>query len=443
MDQEKFQQIINWEPSRNLKALQVFPGFANFYCHFIKNYSNKISLVTSFLRKYLPFPLNAEALKQFHQLKESFTTSPILSHLNTSLLTIVETDASNYALGAVLSQVLNQENIPFPLIVASFFQKSLTTDHSSLQYSMSSNILTCYQAHWDEFLSEFNFSITYFPGHFSTLPDALSCWDNFYPERGEDFIRKNPMNYQQIIKQDEIQASKFFAVKVDSFLNLIDSIQKALWQVSQYRIVLQDLGKGKAVQDYSLDFSSQLLLFKDWVVVLNDPTIQISILQKRHYSPLAGHPGQGKTLKPVKQDFHWSGIPQFIKDYVSFCQQCSRNKNIYHKKFRLLKPLPIPNDPWICLSMNFITQFPLSISYDPIIVIVDIFSKFAVFIPTISAITSLDLAHSFIKNIFSKNGLPSRIVSDRRSLFVAFFWTNLCQKLKISRDLSTAYHPET
>ncbi|MBW0501117.1 hypothetical protein O181_040832 [Austropuccinia psidii MF-1] len=60
-----------------------------------------------------------------------------------------------------------------------------------------------------------------------------------------------------------------------------------------------------------------------------------------------------------------------------------------------------------------------------------------------SSITSLELAHSFIKNIFSKNGLHSSIVSDRGSLFVSSFWTNLCQHLNISRDLSTAYHPET
>ncbi|MBW0548403.1 hypothetical protein O181_088118 [Austropuccinia psidii MF-1] len=60
-----------------------------------------------------------------------------------------------------------------------------------------------------------------------------------------------------------------------------------------------------------------------------------------------------------------------------------------------------------------------------------------------SSITSLNLAHSFIKNIFSKHGISSSIVSDRGSLFVSSFWTNLCQQLKISRHLSTAYHPET
>ncbi|MBW0573809.1 hypothetical protein O181_113524, partial [Austropuccinia psidii MF-1] len=475
MDQANIQQILNWLPPRNLKALQSFLGFPNFYCRFIKNYSKKISSLTSFLKKDSCFPLNEEALSQFHQLKEAFTTAPILSHFNPSLPTIVETDASDYALGAVLSQVSDSGKHPiafdsrklipaelnyeihdkellgivwalkrwraFLLSLSSPFE--VLTDHSSLQYFMTSKVLTRRQARWAEFLSEFHFSITYRPGCLATLPDALSRWDNIYMERGEDFISKNPMNFQQIIKQDEVQPSKYFAVKVESFSNLIDSIQKKLWQDPQYRSILEDLGKGKSFQDYSLDSSSQLLLFKDQVVVPNDSTIQLSILQKRHNSPLAGHPGQEKTLKLVKRDFHWSGMTQFIKDYVSSCQQCSRNKNTHHKKFGFLQPLPIPNGPWICLSMDFITQLPQSNSFDSILVIVDRFSKMMVFIPTMSSITSLDLAHLFIKNICSKHGLPLSIVSDRGSLFVSSFWSNLCQQLKISRDLSTAYHQET
>ncbi|MBW0472766.1 hypothetical protein O181_012481 [Austropuccinia psidii MF-1] len=187
------------------------------------------------------------------------------------------------------------------------------------------------------------------------------------------------MNFQQLIKQDEVQPSRFFAFKVECFSKFIESIQKKSWQDFQYRIILQELGKGKYVQDYSHDSSSQLLLLKDWVVVPNDPTIQLSILQKCHDLPLAGHHGQEKTLNLVKRDFHWSGMTQLIKDFVSSCQQCSRNKNIHHKKFGLLKPLPIPNCPWICLSMDFITQLPLSNSFDLILVIVDRFSKMAVF----------------------------------------------------------------
>ncbi|MBW0579218.1 hypothetical protein O181_118933 [Austropuccinia psidii MF-1] len=233
MDQGNVQQMLNWPPPRNLKALQSFLGFANFYSRFIKNYS-KISSLTSFLKKDSCFPLNEEALK---------------------------TNPSDYALGAVLSQVSDsgkhpiafdsRKRIPaeinykihdkellgiigalkrwraFLLSLSSTFE--VLTNHSSLQYFMSSKVLTHRQAHWAEFLSKFHFSITYHPGCLATLSDALSCWDDVHPERGQNFISKNPMNLQQIIKKDEVQPSKFFAVKVESFSNLIDSIQKKLW----------------------------------------------------------------------------------------------------------------------------------------------------------------------------------------------------------------------
>ncbi|MBW0583711.1 hypothetical protein O181_123426 [Austropuccinia psidii MF-1] len=229
MEQAKGQQTLNWPPPRNLKSLQSFLGFSNFYRHFIKNYSKKISSLTSFLKEDSHFPLNKEALRQFHQLKEEFTISPILSHFDPSLPTSVETYASDYALGAVLSQFSDSGKHPIAfdsgkllraelnyeihdkellgivwalkhwrafLLSLSSYLKALT-NHSSLQYFMSSKILTGHQACWAEFLSEFHFSITYRPGRLATLPDALSCWDDIYPERGEDFISKNPRNYQK------------------------------------------------------------------------------------------------------------------------------------------------------------------------------------------------------------------------------------------------------
>ncbi|MBW0578469.1 hypothetical protein O181_118184, partial [Austropuccinia psidii MF-1] len=190
-----------------------------------------------------------EDLRQFHQLKESLIIAPIVSHFDPSLPTIVETDACDYAWGAVLSQVSDSGKHPiafdrckplpaelnyeihekvligivwalkhwrsFLLSPSSSFE--VLTNHPSLQYFMSSKILTCRQACWPEFLSEFRFTINYYTRFLATLPDALSCWDNFYPERGEDFIRKNTMDYQKIIKQDEIQPPKFFEVKVESF----------------------------------------------------------------------------------------------------------------------------------------------------------------------------------------------------------------------------------
>ncbi|MBW0503992.1 hypothetical protein O181_043707 [Austropuccinia psidii MF-1] len=189
MDSSKVQQILNWPQPKNIKALQSFLGFANFSHHFIKNYSKKIFALTSLLQKHSSFIFNKEALSQFQILKEAFTTAPILSNLNPSLPTIVETDAYDYALGAVLSQ---KELLgiawalkgwrAFPIYLSDSFE--VFTDHPSLQYFMSSKVLTRCQAHCAKFLSEFHFSITYRPGRLATLPDAFSRWDNVYPERG-------------------------------------------------------------------------------------------------------------------------------------------------------------------------------------------------------------------------------------------------------------------
>ncbi|MBW0500022.1 hypothetical protein O181_039737 [Austropuccinia psidii MF-1] len=97
--------MIHWPHPKKIKALQSFLGFPNSYHCFIKNYFKKISALTCLLKKDYAFIYTEEALSQFKILKESFTTAPILSHFNPSPPTIVETDASEYALGAVLSQV--------------------------------------------------------------------------------------------------------------------------------------------------------------------------------------------------------------------------------------------------------------------------------------------------------------------------------------------------
>ncbi|MBW0512358.1 hypothetical protein O181_052073 [Austropuccinia psidii MF-1] len=174
-----------------------------------------------FLKKDTHFPLNEEALRQFHKLKEDFITSPVLPQFHPSLPTIVETDASYYALGAVLSLVSGSGKHPiafdsFKLLPANLnheihdkellgrvwalkrwraFLLSLSspfevlTNDSSLKYFMSSKILTCYEACWDELLSEFHFEITNRPNLLENLPDALSHWDKVYQERGVSSAR--------------------------------------------------------------------------------------------------------------------------------------------------------------------------------------------------------------------------------------------------------------
>ncbi|MBW0494952.1 hypothetical protein O181_034667 [Austropuccinia psidii MF-1] len=251
---------------RTSKLFNTFLALPTSIVSSLKITLKRITALTSLLKKDSPFLFNEEDLGKLQILKESFTTAPILSNFNPSLPTILETDASYYALGAVLRQVNDSGKHPiefdsckllpaelnyeihdkellgivlalkswrdFLLSLSNSFE--VLTYHSSLQYFMSSKVLDCCQAHWAEYLSESHFTITYHPGRLDTLPDSLSLWDNIYPERGMDFIRKNPKYFHQGIKQDGIQESRFFSTKVEIFSDLNEQIQKEVWQDKDY-----------------------------------------------------------------------------------------------------------------------------------------------------------------------------------------------------------------
>ena len=132
-----------------------------------------------------------------------------------------------------------------------------------------------------------------------------------------------------------------------------------------------------------------------------------------------------------------------IQNYVKACYACLRNKTSNHRKYGLLQSLPVAQNPWTSISMDFISQLPDSNGHDSILVVVDRFSKMAIFIKTHTTASSVDLANLFIEFVFSKHGVPTDIVSDRGSLFVLTFWTAICDSLGIQCNLSTAFHPQT
>jgi hypothetical protein len=99
--------------------------------------------------------------------------------------------------------------------------------------------------------------------------------------------------------------------------------------------------------------------------------------------------------------------------------------------------------------MDFITGLPESISpvtfqrCDSVLVVIDRFTKYGIYIPTVQTLTAEGLADLLFYHVFMRFGLPRGIVSDRGSLFTSIFWTTLCQRLGVSRKLSTAFHPQT
>ena len=103
MDPAKVVAILDWPTPKNLKEVQSFLGFSNFYRKFILHYSSLTSPLTSLTRKGVRFLWSPAADAAFRQLQQSFTSAPVLQHFQPDLLITVEADASDFALGCILS----------------------------------------------------------------------------------------------------------------------------------------------------------------------------------------------------------------------------------------------------------------------------------------------------------------------------------------------------
>jgi hypothetical protein len=92
--------------------------------------------------------------------------------------------------------------------------------------------------------------------------------------------------------------------------------------------------------------------------------------------------------------------------------------------------------------MDFIKKLPDSEGFTASWVVIDRFTKKALFIPTHDTITSAQLAKLFIIHVFSKHGVLSHVTSDRGSKFVSCFFCSLGKALNIKLHFTSGYHPE-
>ena len=419
MDSSKVQTILDWPIPRNIKAAQSFLGFANFYRRFIRNYSKIVSPLTALTKKDNAYVWDNTCDSAFNALKAHFTSAPILAHFNPSLSTFLETDASDYAIGTVLSQ-MGEDNLLHPiafdsrkmlpaelnyeihdkellaivwafqrwrsLLLSTSSQIQVLTDHNALEYFMSSKVLTRRQARWAELLAEYDFNIKYRPGKQALKPDALSRRDDVYPTGGDGaYAKNNPHNVRPLLRQSHLAAHLCASVALDAQPSdrpqlqdkFIDALRAAQAEDPTLVNAREQLEQG--AHDSATLRDDGILLINGLIAVPDNAQVKLEILRMKHDHPTAGHPGREKTIQLVKRDFHWPKLKDFVQDYVSSCMRCARNKPRRHKPHGLLQPLPVPDRPWSSLSMDHIEQLPKSSGYDAILVIVCRFSKMALF----------------------------------------------------------------
>lgn len=218
--------------------------------------------------------------------------------------------------------------------------------------------------------------------------------------------------------------------------NVIEAIRKAQ---AICGAELQEL------KDYTVDKGD--VLYRGALYVPKDESIRQELLRIHHDDPLAGHFGSRRTAELLRRKFAWPGIDEDVKDYVSTCAVCQGNTTRRHKPYGQLTSLPVPTKPWQEISMDFITDLPKSRwrggTYDSILVVCDRLTKLVLYIPTVKTIKAQDLADIFIDEVVHRYGCPLGAVTDRGSVFTSAYWSTFAYRLKLKRNLSTAFHPQT
>ncbi|GJP71568.1 hypothetical protein CLOP_g2389 [Closterium sp. NIES-67] len=130
-----------------------------------------------------------------------------------------------------------------------------------------------------------------------------------------------------------------------------------------------------------------------------------------------------------------------VQKFVTSCATCQRMKSSKQKKTGLLQPLPIPEQPWQVVSLDFISGLPTTTSgHDAILVVIDKFSKMGHFIPTHTTARTEETAQLFVRYIISQHGIPTTLISNRDPKFTSKFWKELMTLLGTKLAMSSAYH---
>jgi hypothetical protein len=220
----------------------------------------------------------------------------------------------------------------------------------------------------------------------------------------------------------------------------LEHVQASYLQDSVSRDRLARLSGGDKSEP-EFEIKEGIIRFRGHIWIGHDVKTQCNLVSSLHASAAGGHSGFHATYHRVKRMFAWTGMKQSVQQFVRECTICQQAKTERRPPAGLLQPLDVPGQPWEVITMDFIEGLPQSAMHNTILVIVDKFSKYSIFIALKHPFTALDVAKAYMTNIFKTHGLPQAIISDRDRIFTSALWQELFRLSKTELRLSSSYHP--
>ena len=461
-DPMKVSAIRDMAPPKNVKQVQTFLQTCSWYRRFVPEFAAISRPLSDLTKKNATWQWQDQQRQAFNELKQRLIEAPILRQADESRPFTIKTDASGYALGAVLVQGEGPEEHPVEyasrlltppernysttereaLAVVWAVNKfrgyiegsttTISTDHQALKWLMTIKSPTGRLARWALQLQPYDINIKYVDGRINKVADTLSrppideVWPPTcsacavtvdFPTRSVSDIRA-----EQMLDED-------ISTIIKSLENPEPNEDSTYWSMKGYLVMSGMLYR------YNPDIEED---DAQLVVPRHELT---QILQEYHDAPTSGHYGAERTYRRIAQRYYWKGMRAYITNYTKNCAECQRYKATNQKPAGLLMTSSM-NQRFETISFDLFGPLPTTRDGNNWIFIVEDNASRWIELFALKTATAEQCAQVLINEICLRYGTPRRFVSDNGTQFISAVLQQVTHCMDISHSFTPVYHPE-
>lgn len=449
----------------DLASLRSFLGLTSWYSKFLPNFATIVEPMRVLQRDAAAssFEWTVDADNSFKKLKQLILDSPVLALFDPSLPTFVTTDASDYGLGAVLTQLhpdRSERTVAFASRTLTTAERkystvekealacvwavekwrsylwgqrfTLRTDHQALTTLLATKGIGragMRVARWSARLLCFTYGMEYKPGSQNQTADCLSRLPL-------------PAN-TAAVEEPEMVASVLPALSVSDFTS-------SSAQCPELTLLRAQIQKGwpkckkhvdSALAPYFL--IRHELSASDTLVMRGEHRYIVPVSLRSTVVHLAHdtHQGVVRTKQRLRELYWWPQMDKMVESIISACITCQLNDKSAKTAPAPLQPIELPDKPWDKVGLDIMGPFenaPASCRFA--ISLVDYYSKW----PEVafSSHVTADVVIAFLQSLFSREGNPSCIVTDNGPQFLSSVFADFLAERGICHMRTSVYYPQ-
>lgn len=494
-DPSKVEAIRTWPVPKTQTEVRSFLGLASYYRRFIQGFAEIARPLHRLTEKGRRFCWGEECQEAFQQLKARLIVAPVLAYPDPKKPFILDTDASDVGIGAVLSQecdglervvayasrALTKQERKYAttkkeLLSMVTFTKHfkhyllgreflLRTDHNSLRWLHNFGGLEGQLARWVEQLANFQYKIIHRPGKQHANADALSRLPGALRKDVEEDGDEVPKRCSHVTTVRAVSEAERPGNPLEGRADIEDELVKA----QQGDPVIQELIQLKSSELGGIshtDLNPALVKYLpvwDQLQVQNQRLVRVppvntdaaaaiqvvlprslipEVLSMLHNTQTGGHLGIQKLQAKVKDRFYWPGWFGDVKQWCRECHDCASRKSGGKAPCAPLQ-MSIVSRPYERVAVDIMGPLPETLGKNRyILVIGDYFSKWTEAFPLPNQ-EAQSVARVLVEEWVCRYGVPRSLHSDQGRNFESLLFKELCRLLQINKSRTSPYHPQS